>query len=123
MLLYVHTHLLVRLIRDGRMWRKREIIYLSLHCHHQNDSCIKTGSDEDHFNASLILRNSHKTVTTNFEEKRGPKRNSALLLTARPNRLTTYRSVRRQLGSSIELGSGVGFAQGEWISSPPRDSR
>ena len=20
---------------------KREIIYLSLHCHHQNDSCIK----------------------------------------------------------------------------------
>ena len=25
---------------------KREIIYLSLHCHHQNDSCIKMGSDE-----------------------------------------------------------------------------
>ena len=25
----------------------REILlYLSLHCHHQNDSCIKTGSDE-----------------------------------------------------------------------------
>ena len=24
----------------------REIIYLSLHCHHQNDSCIKMGSDE-----------------------------------------------------------------------------
>ena len=28
----------------------REIIYLSLHCHHQNDSCIKMGSDESHFN-------------------------------------------------------------------------
>ena len=27
-----------------------EIIYLSLHCHHQNDSCIKVGSDESHFN-------------------------------------------------------------------------
>ena len=42
---------------DGK---KREIIYLSLHCHHQNDSCIKTGSDESHFNVSLIrlLRNS-----------------------------------------------------------------
>ena len=24
--------------------------YLSLHCHHQNDFCIKVGSDESHFN-------------------------------------------------------------------------
>ena len=24
-------------------------LYLSLYCHHQNDSCIKTGSDESHF--------------------------------------------------------------------------
>ena len=29
-----------------------EIIYLSLHCHHQNDLCIKVGSDESHFNVS-----------------------------------------------------------------------
>ena len=29
---------------------EREIIYLSLHCHHQNDFCIKMGSDESHFN-------------------------------------------------------------------------
>ena len=42
----------MRLIRDGenggkRVWRwgKREIIYLLLHYHHQNDSCIKLGSD------------------------------------------------------------------------------
>ena len=35
---------------------KREIIYLSLHSHHQNDSCIKIGSDESHFNVSLIVR-------------------------------------------------------------------
>ena len=27
-------------------WEEREIIYLSLHCHHQNDFCIKVGSDE-----------------------------------------------------------------------------
>ena len=27
-------------------WGKRVIIYLSPHCHHQNDSCIKMGSDE-----------------------------------------------------------------------------
>ena len=32
------------------------IIYLSLHCHHQNDSCIKMGSDESRFNVSLIAR-------------------------------------------------------------------
>ena len=31
-------------------WGKREIIYLSLHCRHQYDSCIKMGSDESHFN-------------------------------------------------------------------------
>ena len=57
---------------------KREIIYLSLHCHHQNDSCIKIGSDESHFNVSLILRDKvTKTVSTNhnlFEEKGEPKR-------------------------------------------------
>jgi len=36
---------------------KREItLYLSLHCHHQNDSGIKMGSDERHFNVSLIVR-------------------------------------------------------------------
>ena len=32
--------------------REREIIYLSLHCHHQNDFCIKVGSDENDFNVS-----------------------------------------------------------------------
>ena len=41
------------------------VIYLSLHCHHQNDSCIKMGSDESHFNVLLTVRdNSHKTVST-----------------------------------------------------------
>ena len=33
--------------------RERESIYLSLHCHHRNDSCIKMGSDESHFNVSV----------------------------------------------------------------------
>ena len=47
----------IRLIRDGEKggvwrWVEREIIYLSLHCHHRNDSCIKMGSDESHFNVS-----------------------------------------------------------------------
>ena len=57
---------------------RREIIYLSLHCHHQNDFCIKIGSDESHFNVSVRSDGqSHKTVSTNhdhFEEKGEPKR-------------------------------------------------
>ena len=55
-----------------------EIIYLSLHRHRQNDSCIKMGSDESHFNVSVGSDGqSHKTVPTNhnlFEEKGMPKR-------------------------------------------------
>ena len=34
------------------MWGKREIIYLSPYCRHENDFCIKVGSDESHFNVS-----------------------------------------------------------------------
>ena len=53
---------------------KGEIIYLSLHCHHQNDSCIKTGNDESHFNVSVGSDGqSHKTVATShnlFEDGR-----------------------------------------------------
>ena len=33
-------------------WGERKIIYLSLQCHHQNDSCIKMGSDESQFDVS-----------------------------------------------------------------------
>ena len=32
------------------------ILYILLNCHHQNDSCIKMGSDEILFNVSLIVR-------------------------------------------------------------------
>ena len=38
------------------MGGEREIIYLSLHCHHQNDFCVKVGSNESHVNVSLIVR-------------------------------------------------------------------
>ena len=58
-------------------------IYLSLHCHHQNDSSIKMGSDESHFNISLIVRDKVtrqcpqttfflKERTTEAESNRGP---------------------------------------------------
>ena len=57
-----------------------EYVYLSLHCHHQNDPCIKMGSDESHFNVS-VGSDGHKVTTeivsTNhnlFEEKGEPKR-------------------------------------------------
>ena len=45
---------------------EREIIYLSLHCHHQNDFCIKMSSDESHFNVSLIVTDkvTNRTVST-----------------------------------------------------------
>ena len=37
-------------------------MYISLHCHHQNDSCIKMGSDESLFNVSVNVRDkNHKT--------------------------------------------------------------
>ena len=29
--------------------------HLALHCHKQNDFCIKRGSDESHFNVSLTV--------------------------------------------------------------------
>ena len=51
-------------------WGKREIIYLLLHCHHQNDCCSKVGmgSNESHFNVSLIVRDKvtrqHPQTTT-----------------------------------------------------------
>ena len=40
------------------------MIYLSLHCHHQNDSCIKMGSDESHFNVSLTVRDKVTRLST-----------------------------------------------------------
>ena len=77
-------------------WGEREIIYLSLHCLHQNDFCIKMGSDESHFNVSVGSDGqSHKTVSTNynlFEEKGEPKRyrTEVLPLTS----LTPYRQAK-----------------------------
>ena len=72
---------------------EREIIYLSLHCHHQNDFCIKMGSDESHFNVSVGSDGqNHKTVSTNhglFEEKGEPKRYRTEVLPL--TNLTPYR--------------------------------
>ena len=73
--------------------RERELIYLSLHCHHQNYSCIKMGSDESHFTVSVGSDGqSHKTVSTNhnlFEENGEPKQLRTEVLPL--NSLTPYR--------------------------------
>ena len=81
MVLNVHRNR-TAFLGTGRMglwrWGEREPIYLSLHCHHQNDFCIKMGSDESHFNVTVESDGqSHKTVPTNHnlsEEKGEPKR-------------------------------------------------
>ena len=61
-------------------------MYLSLHRHHQNDSCIKMGSDENLFDVSEGSDGqSHKTASTknNLSEEKGelkrlPNRSSCL---------------------------------------------
>ena len=81
---------MIRLIRDGEKgggggggekgvwrWGKRETMHLSLHCHHLNDSCIKMGSGENHFNVSLIVKDKvtgQCPQTTTFAEKGELKR-------------------------------------------------
>ena len=66
-----------------------EIMYLSLHCHHQINFCIKIGSDESHFSVSLIVRDRvtrQCPQTTILEVKGEPKqiRTEVPLLTSLP---------------------------------------
>ena len=72
----------MRFTRDGEKGRgyvgggRGRLLYLSLHCHHQNDSRIKMGSDESHFNVSLIVRDKVSRQcpqTTILEVKGEPK--------------------------------------------------
>ena len=52
-------------------------IYLSPHCHHRNDSCIKIGSDESHFNVSLLVRKKKSQKPQPFWRKRRAKAESS----------------------------------------------
>ena len=120
----------MRLIRDGEKvgegvwrWGKREIIYLLLHCHHRNDSCIKMGSDESHFNVSVGSDGqSHRTVSTNhnlFEEKgsraeavsnRGP---SAHQLNGLPLGQTDSLTLRQKAFPVFQMAASSEKQQGE----------
>ena len=56
-----------------------DYIYLSLHCHHQNDSCIKRGSDDSHFTVSVGSDGQSRETSVHkphnlFEDKGEPKR-------------------------------------------------
>jgi len=85
-----------------------EYTYLTPHCHHQNDSCIKTGSDESHFNVSFIVRGKvMRIVSTNHnsstdrrdeaESNRGPSVYQPVTLTAGTNRLAACLKARFML--------------------------
>ena len=77
-----------------------------IHCHHQNDFCIKMGSDESHFNVSVGSDGqSRKTVSTNhnlFEEKGEPKRyrTEVLPLTSLTAYLWSFRLPSLPLGQT-----------------------
>ena len=51
---------------------EREIIYLSLHRHHQNDFCIQMGSDESHFNVSVGSNGQSPKPVSEAVSNRGP---------------------------------------------------
>ena len=78
---------------------EREIIYVLLHCHHQNDSCIKMGTMRAilMFQQEVMDKVSGQCpqTTTFLKRKESPSgieprsfRLTAQRLTARPNRLT-----------------------------------
>ena len=85
----------MRLIKDGEKgvwrWVEREIVYLSIHCRHQNDFCVKLAA----MRAILMFHNcegqSHKTVSTDPEEKGEPKRIRTEVLDLLLTSLTPYR--------------------------------
>ena len=55
--------------------RERDYIRIAVSSHHRNDLCIKMGSDENHFNVSLIVRDKvtrQCPQIPTFEEKREP---------------------------------------------------
>ena len=86
----------MKLIRDGA---KRRRGMEGGGGHHQNDSCIKMGSDESHFNVSLIVSDKVTRLcpqTTAFEVKGEPKRNRAeafLLTSLKPYRQAKPRAI------------------------------
>ena len=82
-------------------------VYVTLHCHPQNDSFIQIGSDESHFNV-FIKREEQRVTrrcpqTTIFEEKGEPMRGIEL------TSLSSYNALPLgQTGSQFAGESAIG---------------
>ena len=84
-----------KILGTGRRWISR--LYLTLYCHHQNDSYVKTVSDESHINVSFILKDEVTKTEYVYSYRQVLKSRSriepksfclpAQRLTARPTRL------------------------------------
>ena len=46
-------------------------MYILLHCHHKNESCINSGSDESHFTVLLFVRDKITTLLKGRESRSG----------------------------------------------------
>ena len=88
-------------------------MYLSLQCHHQNDSCIKMGSDESILMFYNCEGQSHKTVSTDhnfWRERRAEADSNRSPCAYQPNALPlgsfhshiSTRTFRRALTASVD---------------------
>ena len=91
-----------------------------LHCHHQNDSCIKEGSDESHFNVSLIVSDKAARQcpqTTTFSKRKETRsgfkpRSLSRLLAPHLLKSTDVYTARKGWGGGREGKRGMGVAGG-----------
>ena len=80
-------------------------LYLMLLCHNLNDSCIKMGSDESHFNVSSSVEDKvtrQCTPTTTFQERGEPKSNWGAAY--QPNALTLCHMPAHMLNVKCRIG-------------------
>ena len=80
-----------------------EIIYLSLHCHRQNNSCIQMGSDENHFNVSLTVKDkvARQCAQTTTVLKRRESRSGIKPATYQPNALPLGQTAHSIVGCKL----------------------
>ena len=80
-------------------------LYVTLHCHHQNDSFIEIGSDESHLN--VFINREEQSVTrrcpqaTTFEEKGEPTRGIELTSLSSYNALPLGQTGSQFAGESV----------------------
>ena len=85
---------------------EEQILYLSLHCHHLNDFCIKVGSDESYFNVSLIVRDKVTTWDRVHKPQHLKRKESEAVLNRGPSDTHTDRQ-RQDTESETETATDV----------------